>query len=65
MSEMIKNLSFTADGLLTFLRNRSGATAIEYALVAGGISVAIVVTVQTTGSELVGIYTLVADSFPQ
>ena len=38
--------------LLRFLRDNSGAAAIEYALVAAGISVVIVVTVATIGSQL-------------
>jgi pilus assembly protein Flp/PilA len=35
-----------------FLRNESGATAIEYGLIAAGIAVAIIVTVQTVGTSL-------------
>ena len=35
-----------------FLKDRSGATAIEYALIAGGISIAIVVAVQGIGTAL-------------
>ena len=38
--------------LLRFLNDKSGAAAIEYALVAAGISVVIVVTVATIGSQL-------------
>jgi len=38
--------------LKSFLRNESGATAIEYGLIAAGISVAIIVTVQTLGTNL-------------
>lgn len=37
---------------LQFLRDRSGATAIEYALVAGGIAVVIVAAVQLLGSNI-------------
>jgi pilus assembly protein Flp/PilA len=36
----------------SFLRNESGATAIEYGLIAAGISVAIVAVVQGLGSKL-------------
>jgi len=36
--------------LRKFLRDESGATAIEYALIAAGISVAIVTTVTNLGS---------------
>ncbi len=35
-----------------FLRDDSGATAIEYGLIAAGISVAIIVAVQTLGTNL-------------
>jgi pilus assembly protein Flp/PilA len=35
-----------------FLRDESGATAIEYGLIAAGIAVAIIVAVQTVGSNL-------------
>jgi pilus assembly protein Flp/PilA len=35
-----------------FLSNESGATAIEYGLIAAGISVAIIVAVQTLGTNL-------------
>ena len=35
-----------------FLRDNSGATAIEYGLIAAGISVAIIVAVQTLGTNL-------------
>jgi pilus assembly protein Flp/PilA len=38
--------------ILRFARNESGATAIEYALIAGGISIAIVVAAQGIGSSL-------------
>jgi len=35
-----------------FLRDESGATAIEYGLIAAGISIAIVVVVGTLGTSL-------------
>ena len=38
--------------LRTFLRNEQGATAIEYGLLAAGISVAIIATVAALGSNL-------------
>ncbi len=38
--------------LLRFCKNESGATAIEYGLIAAGISVAIIVAVQTLGTNL-------------
>jgi pilus assembly protein Flp/PilA len=38
--------------LVRFLKDESGATAIEYGLIAAGISVAIIATVNTLGSSL-------------
>jgi pilus assembly protein Flp/PilA len=35
-----------------FAKDESGATAIEYGLIAAGISVAIIVVVQTLGTKL-------------
>jgi pilus assembly protein Flp/PilA len=37
---------------MRFLRNESGATAIEYGLIAAGISVAIIAVVQGLGGNL-------------
>ena len=37
---------------MRFLKNESGATAIEYGLIAAGISVAIIAAVQSVGSNL-------------
>ena len=38
--------------LIAFLKDESGATAIEYGLIAAGISVAIIGIVNTLGSNL-------------
>jgi len=38
--------------LLRFLKDESGATAIEYGLIAAGISVAIIATVNSIGTQL-------------
>jgi pilus assembly protein Flp/PilA len=38
--------------ILKFVRNESGATAIEYGLIAAGISVAIITIVNTLGTTL-------------
>ena len=40
-----------------FIRDESGATAIEYGLIATGIAVAIIVIVQTVGTSLVARFT--------
>jgi len=42
--------------LKSFLRDESGATAIEYGLIAAGISVAIIVTVQGLGTKLTNVF---------
>jgi pilus assembly protein Flp/PilA len=38
--------------LIRFLRDETGATAIEYGLIAAGISIAIIVVVNGLGSKL-------------
>jgi pilus assembly protein Flp/PilA len=38
--------------LIRFLRDETGATAIEYGLIAAGISIAIIVAVNGLGSKL-------------
>jgi len=38
--------------LAKFIRNQTGATAIEYGLIAAGIAVAIIVVVQGLGTQL-------------
>jgi pilus assembly protein Flp/PilA len=43
-----------------FLRDESGATAIEYALIASGIAVAIATTIVSLGSTVKGLYSGVA-----
>jgi pilus assembly protein Flp/PilA len=45
-----------------FVRNESGATAIEYGLIAAGISVAIVTVVGTVGTKLNATFTTVANA---
>ena len=42
-----------------FFRDERGATAIEYGLIAAGISVAIIATVSSLGSKLVTTFTKV------
>jgi pilus assembly protein Flp/PilA len=48
--------------LKAFLRDESGATAIEYGLIAAGISVAIITVVGGLGSKLETTFTSVKDS---
>ena len=56
-------ISAVSDSLKRFARDDCGATAIEYALIAGGISIAIVAVVYTLGDSVVGRFQDVADSF--
>lgn len=42
-----------------FLRDDRGATAIEYGLIAAGISVVIIAAVQTLGTNLKGTFTTI------
>jgi pilus assembly protein Flp/PilA len=44
---------------MRFVRDEQGATAIEYGLIAAGISVAIIAIVQGVGTSLVGTFTTV------
>jgi pilus assembly protein Flp/PilA len=48
--------------ILTFLADESGATAIEYGLIAAGISLAIIAAVTTLGTTLSGVFTNVSSS---
>ncbi len=45
-----------------FVHDESGATAIEYGLIAAGISVAIIVAVQTLGTNLNTTFTSVSNA---
>ncbi len=48
--------------LLRFVADQSGATAIEYALIAAGISLAIIATVNGLGTTLNAKYTAINTS---
>ena len=48
--------------IVRFVKNESGATAIEYGLIAAGISVAIIAVVQTVGSDLKLVFTNVSNA---
>lgn len=50
--------------LRRFFADESGATAIEYALIAGGISIVIVTAVQGIGTSLNNTFTSVKNGFP-
>jgi len=48
--------------IMQFLRDESGATAIEYGLIAAGIAVAIITVVQGLGSKLAVTFKSVSDN---
>ena len=50
--------------LARFGRDESGATAIEYALIAGSIGLVIITAAQLIGLSLVGVFTNVSNGFP-
>ena len=55
-------MRFNSKLVSEFLRNKSGATAIEYALIATGISVTIVAAVTSIGTTLNGSFSAVSSS---
>jgi pilus assembly protein Flp/PilA len=54
-TEMLKNMR-------RFLKNESGAAAIEYGLLASGISVVIIPGVKDVGAKLVSVFTLLQNA---
>lgn len=47
-----------------FLKDESAATAIEYAMIAAGIAVAVVATVTALGSSVSAMFTTVKSAYP-
>jgi pilus assembly protein Flp/PilA len=56
-----KPWSFLVKQFVAFLKDQSGATAIEYGLIAAGISVAIIAVVNTIGTKLNTSFSSVSD----
>jgi pilus assembly protein Flp/PilA len=50
------------DAFKRFLRDESGATAIEYGLIAAGISIAIITVVNRLGSQLKSTFTIISSN---
>jgi pilus assembly protein Flp/PilA len=48
--------------ILKFLKNESGATAIEYGLIAAGIAIAIITAVKGVGTSLSGTFDSITTS---
>jgi len=51
--------------IASFWNDNSGATAIEYALIAGIVSISIIVSLQLVSTSLDGKYTTITNSLPQ
>jgi len=49
--------------LLRLIRDESGATAIEYAIIAAGVAGAIIITVSTVGGKVLDLFTSVTNAF--
>ena len=50
--------------LIRFLKDESGATAIEYGLIAAGIAIAIVTAVNLVGTRLNNLFNKIASGLP-
>jgi pilus assembly protein Flp/PilA len=50
--------------LCHFVRDENGATAIEYAMIAAGIAVAVAGTVMSLGSKVSGLFQSVQSAWP-
>jgi len=60
---MIKSPTVAIGALLwRFARHEGGATAIEYALIAGGVSIVIIGTVTALGANVTGMFGNVASA---
>lgn len=55
-------VSKTLAGVRKFLQDVNAATAIEYGLIAAGLSIAIVVIVFTLGGQVEGLFQTLADT---
>ena len=60
MTKMHTRLFDLKTGLKTFYQDVSGATAIEYGLIAAGIAVAIIAAVFALGEDITGFFTSVS-----
>ena len=54
--------STVVPAVIRFLRDESGATAIEYAVIASGVAVAIASTIVSLGSSVKGLFTSVSSA---
>jgi pilus assembly protein Flp/PilA len=63
MSTLACGYTFIRNHVRRLARDASGATAIEYAIIASGVSVAIASVIYNLGSTLNGLYSSVAALF--
>jgi len=59
----VKPSRFSSAGVRDFFSGKDGATAIEYALIAGGIALAIIAAVSALGVTVAAKYDLVEGGF--
>lgn len=62
MQKLFEMTSFIAAQAKRLARDESGATAVEYAMIAAGIGVAIVAAVNSLGTTTKGMYETVSTS---
>ena len=63
MTQRSRKGSLALVPLRSVARNESGATAIEYALIAAGIAMAIVIIIPQVGTTVAGLYASVVAAF--
>ena len=61
MTKLATPNSMSARTLTRFCADESGATAVEYALVASGVGVAVAATVWSLGSSVKNLFTSIAN----
>lgn len=49
--------------LMRFMKDEAGVTAIEYAMIAGGVAAVIIATVQSLGGVTAGLFQSALDGF--
>ncbi|HVX98324.1 MAG TPA: Flp family type IVb pilin [Pseudorhodoplanes sp.] len=60
----MQTLTIMTSSIRRFLRDERGATAIEYAIMASGIALAVVATVMALGSSVNNLFTTVSSAYP-
>ena len=63
MKQSYRSECLPVEQLRAIARNNGGATAIEYALIAAGIAMAIVLVVPAVGSTVAGLFNSVLAAF--